>query len=30
VLDGRLDDFIEAYLRQTVGQKLVQAPSRPS
>jgi peptide chain release factor 2 len=25
VLDGRLDDFIEAYLRQTVGQNLVQA-----
>ena len=21
VLDGRLDDFIEAYLRQTVGQE---------
>jgi len=25
VLDGRLDDFIEAYLRQTVGESLSQA-----
>ncbi len=25
VLDGRLDDFIEAYLRQTVGQKEIES-----